>query len=102
MVLAIANQILNIEIIDRYARRCNFDSPYFDQRLTTDSKFLDLIASSICIIFLDVATRGTAEKSVSYLSMGCGVFGRLTVLDNEVPFADVLELARTAQQIKGN
>jgi hypothetical protein len=33
--------------------------------------------------------------------MGCGVFGRLTVLDNEVPFADVLELARTAQQIKG-
>ncbi|RQM04530.1 hypothetical protein DH86_00004444 [Scytalidium sp. 3C] len=81
VVLAIANQILNMEIID--------------------SKFLDLIASSICIIFLDVATRSTAEKSFSYLSMGCGIFGRLTVLDNEVPFADVLELARTAQQIKG-
>jgi len=81
VVLAIANQILNMEIID--------------------SKFLDLIASSICIIFLDVATRSTAEKSFSYLSMGCGVFGRLTVLDIEVPFADVLELARTAQQIKG-
>lgn len=82
VVLATANKILNIEIID--------------------SKFLDLIASSICVIFLDVATRGTTENSFLYLSMGCGVFGRLTVLDQEVPFADVLELARTAQQIKGN
>ena len=68
---------------------------------TTHSKFLDLISASICIIFLDVATKGTAEEGISYLSMGCGVFGRLTVLDSEVPFPDVLELARTAQQIKG-
>ena len=71
------------------------------RKWTTHSKFLDLISASICIIFLDVATRNTAEEGISYLGMGCGVFGRLTVLDNEVPFANVLELARTAQQIKG-
>lgn len=51
--------------------------------------------------FLDVATSSSdAKKSISYLSMGCGIFGRLN-LDNEVPLADVLELTRTAQQIKG-
>lgn len=51
--------------------------------------------------FLDVATSSGAKKSISYLSMGCGIFGRLNLLDNEVPLADVLELARTAQQIRG-
>lgn len=66
----------------------------------TYSKFLNLIAASICIIFLDVATRSSAKKSISYLSMGCGIFGRLNILDNEVPLADVLELTRTAQQMK--
>ena len=67
----------------------------------THSKFLNLIAVSICIMFLDVAaTRSSAKKNISYLSMGCGIFGRLNILDNEVPLADVLELTRTAQQIK--
>ena len=67
------------------------------------SKFLDLISVSICMTFLDVATssREGAKKSISYLSMGCGIFGRLNLLDNEVPLADVLELTRTAQQIRG-
>lgn len=52
--------------------------------------------------FLDVATgSGANNKSISYLSMGCGIFGRLNLIDNEVPLADVLELTRTAQQIKG-
>nr|ANM86370.1 putative C6 transcription factor [Cladonia uncialis subsp. uncialis]AUW31185.1 putative C6 transcription factor [Cladonia uncialis subsp. uncialis] len=62
--------------------------------------FLNLIAASICIIFLDVATRSSAKNSISYLSMGCGIFGRLNILDNEVPLADLLELTRTAQQMK--
>lgn len=66
----------------------------------TRSKFLDLISVSICMTFLDVASSSGAKKSISYLSMGCGIFGRLN-LDNEVPLADVLELTRTAQQIKG-
>ena len=64
------------------------------------SKFLDLISVSICMTFLDVATSRGADKSISYLSMGCGIFGRLNLIDNEVPLADVLELTRTAQQIK--
>lgn len=81
VVLAIANQILCLDILD--------------------SKFLDLISVSICITFLDVATSSGANKSISYLSMGCGIFGRLNLLDNEVPLADVLELTRTAQQIRG-
>ena len=51
--------------------------------------------------FLDVATSSGAQKGISYLSMGCGIFGRLTLLDSEAPLADVLELTRTAQQIKG-
>lgn len=51
--------------------------------------------------FLDVATSSGAERSISYLSMGCGIFGRLNLLYNEVPLADVLELTRTAQQIRG-
>ncbi len=67
----------------------------------THSKFLDLISVSLCMTFLDVATSSGAKKSISYLSMGCGIFGRLNLLDNEVPLADVLELTRTAQQIKG-
>jgi hypothetical protein len=50
--------------------------------------------------YLDVASSNGAEKSISYLSMGCGIFGRLN-LENEVPLADVLELTRIAQQIKG-
>ena len=66
----------------------------------THSKFLNLIAASICIIFLDVVTRSSAKKSISYLSMGCGIFGRLNIIDNEVPLTDVLELTRTAQQMK--
>ena len=66
----------------------------------THSKFLSLITASICMTFLDVATSSSAEKSISYLSMGCGIFGRLDILDNDVPLADVLELTRTAQQIK--
>lgn len=65
------------------------------------SKFLDLISVSICMTFLDVATSSGAKKSISYLSMGCGIFGRLNLLDNEVPLADLLELTRTAQQIIG-
>lgn len=67
----------------------------------THSKFLDLISVSICMTFLEVATSNGANKSISYLSMGCGIFGRLNLLDKEVPLADVLELTRTAQQIKG-
>lgn len=63
------------------------------------SKFLDLISVSICMTFLDVATSSGTKKSISYLSMGCGIFGRLN-LDNEVPLADVLELTRTAQLMK--
>lgn len=51
--------------------------------------------------FLDVASSNGANKSISYLSMGCGIFGRLNLDNNEVPLADVLELTRTAQQIKG-
>lgn len=73
------------------------------KRLRTNvihSRFLNLIAASICIIFLDVATRSSAKNSISYLSMGCGIFGRLNILDNEVPLADLLELTRTAQQMK--
>ncbi|MCJ1285674.1 hypothetical protein MMC26_005015 [Xylographa opegraphella] len=81
VVLAIANQILCLDILD--------------------SKFLDLISVSICMTFLDVATSSGAKKSISYLSMGCGIFGRLNLLDSEVPLADVLELTRTAQQMKG-
>lgn len=50
--------------------------------------------------YLDVACSNSAEKSISYLSMGCGIFGRLN-LENEVPLADVLELTGIAQQIKG-
>lgn len=50
--------------------------------------------------FLDVATSERPKDSISYLSMGCGIYGRLN-LDNEVPLADVLELTRMAQQIKG-
>ena len=50
--------------------------------------------------FLDVASSSGAQKSISYLSMGCGIFGRLDLLDNEVPLADVLELTRAAQQLK--
>lgn len=56
---------------------------------------------SICMTFLDVATSKSVKKSISYLSMGCGIFGRLNLLDNEVPLADVLELTRTAQQLRG-
>ena len=32
VVLAIANQILNMEIIDRYARYCRFDPRYLDSK----------------------------------------------------------------------
>ncbi|MCJ1416210.1 hypothetical protein MMC32_002545 [Xylographa parallela] len=81
VVLAIANQILCLDILD--------------------SKFLDLISVSICMTFLDAATSRGAKQSISYLGMGCGIFGRLNLLDSEVPLADVLELTRTAQQIKG-
>lgn len=64
------------------------------------SKFLELISVSICMTYLDVACSNNAEKSISYLSMGCGIFGRLN-LESEVPLADVLELTGIAQQIKG-
>ncbi|KAL9619049.1 MAG: hypothetical protein Q9160_006304 [Pyrenula sp. 1 TL-2023] len=91
-VLSIANQISSLHILD--------------------SKFLTLISISICMAFLDIANSSTnshsnpnphtkgPKRSISYLSMGCGIFGRLN-LDNEVPLADVLELTRTAQQIRG-
>lgn len=68
--------------------------------LQLSSKFLDLIAVSICMNFLDVVSSSGTQKSIAYLSMGCGIFGRLN-LDNEVPLSDVLELTRIAQQIKG-
>ena len=71
-----------------------------DTENVTHSKFLDLISVSICMTFLDVATSSGADKSISYLSMGCGIFGRLNLIDNKVPLADVLELTRTAQQIQ--
>ncbi|TVY85215.1 Terrein cluster-specific transcription factor terR [Lachnellula suecica] len=80
VVLATSNQVSSLDILD--------------------SKFLDLISVSICMTFLDVASSTGAEKSISYLSMGCGIFGRLN-LESEVPLADVLELTRIAQQIKG-
>lgn len=51
--------------------------------------------------FLDVAISSGADKSISYLSMGCGIFGQLNLLDEEVPLADLLDLTRMAQQIKG-
>ena len=51
--------------------------------------------------FMDVVSWSSGKKSVSYLSMGCGVFGRLNLVDDEVPLADVLELTRTAQLLKG-
>ena len=63
------------------------------------SKFLELVSVSICMTFLDVASSSKANKSISYLSMGCGIFGRLN-LDKEMPLIDVLELTRTAQQIE--
>ena len=65
------------------------------------SKFMNLISVSICVAFLEVVTRNGDKKNISYLSMGCGIFGRLTLLDNGVPLADVLELTRIAQQIRG-
>ncbi|KAH8593161.1 hypothetical protein B0O99DRAFT_628237 [Bisporella sp. PMI_857] len=79
-VLATANQVACQDILDR--------------------KFLNLIAVSICMTFLDVASSSGTGKSMSYLSIGCGIFGRLN-LENEVPLADVLELTLIAQQIKG-
>ena len=102
VVLAFANQISSVDIFDRLVDTLPIMNLNF-KRLRTNlihSKFLDLIAVSVCIIFLDVATRSSAEKSISYLSMGCGIFGRLNILDNEIPLLDVLELTRTAQQIK--
>ncbi|KAH8585600.1 hypothetical protein B0O99DRAFT_646535 [Bisporella sp. PMI_857] len=80
VVLATANQVACQDILDR--------------------KFLNLIAVSICMTFLDVASSSGTGKSMSYLSIGCGIFGRLN-LENEVPLADVLELTLIAQQIKG-
>jgi hypothetical protein len=50
--------------------------------------------------FLDQASSSGIEKSMSYLSIGCGIFRRLN-LENEVPLADVLELTLIAQEIKG-
>jgi hypothetical protein len=50
--------------------------------------------------YLDVTCSNSAEKGLSYLSMGCGIFGKLN-LENDVPLADVLELTGIAQQIKG-
>lgn len=41
------------------------------------------------------------RESICHLSIGCGIFGRLSLIDNEVPLADVLESTRTAQQMKG-
>lgn len=43
-----------------------------------------------------VSSSGS-KKSLPYLSMGCGIFGRLS-LDNELPLEDVLELVRVARQ----
>ncbi|KAH8588738.1 hypothetical protein B0O99DRAFT_638470 [Bisporella sp. PMI_857] len=80
VVLATANQVACQDILDR--------------------KFLNLIAVSICMTFLDVASSSGTGKSMSYLSIGCGIFGRLN-LENHVPLADVLELTLIAQQIKG-
>jgi len=106
VVLAISNQILNLDILDRYVGlpltiiNLINSIKVTEKFNVTHSKFLDLISVSICIIFLDVATRSSAKKSISYLSMGCGIFGRLNILDNEVPLVDVLELTRTAQQMK--
>jgi hypothetical protein len=67
---------------------------------TICSKIIDLISMSICMTYLDVTCSNSVEKSLSYLCMGCGIFGKLN-LDNEVPLADVLELTGIAQQIKG-
>ena len=50
--------------------------------------------------FLDVVSWSGGRKSVSYLSMGCGIFGRLNLVDDEVPLAEVLELTRTAQSLR--
>ena len=101
VVLAIANQMSNLHIFDRLVGAFLITNFIIKGLRTnvTHSKFLDLIAVSIGIIFIDVATRSSAKKSVSYLSIGCGIFGRLNILDNEVPLVDVLELTRTAQQI---
>ena len=63
------------------------------------SNFLTLISASICITFLDMVSSSGSKKSISYLSMGCGIFGRLS-LDKELPLADVLELTRIAQQMR--
>ncbi|KAL3417086.1 integral membrane protein duf6 [Phlyctema vagabunda] len=80
VVLTTANQVSCLEILD--------------------SKLLDLISVSLCMTFLDLASKSGTQKSIAYLSMGCGIFGRLH-LEHEVPLVDVLELTQIAQQIKG-
>lgn len=68
-------------------------------KATIHSKFITLIALSICITFLDMVSSSGSKKSLPYLGMGCGIFGRLS-LENELPLADVLELTRVAQQLR--
>jgi len=69
---------------------------YQDANIRNCSKLLDLIAASIYIIYLDAACNNGAGKSISYLSMGCEIFGRLN-LENNVLLADILELTWIAQ-----
>lgn len=71
-----------------------------NQRDFVGRNFSELLAVAICMTFLDVVSWSVGKKSISYLSMGCGIFGRLNLGDDGVPLAEVLELMRTAQLLR--